>query len=146
MPTAAKLVSALFFAGLGWICATIYFPLLPEGTRPGVFHEGSAVIGGLCGWFLAGRLAGRGFDRALNIGLTTTAAMVFWVMLYFSIVRMVDMAFKKRYDGPVEAVVGIFDEAIEYGTYMGHTPLLVALAAGAVVGGVLAEAVARRWS
>ena len=111
-----------------------------------MFRELSAVIGFFCGWFIMGRSTGRGMTEAVNRGLVTAVAVLFWCLLLFSIYFMVRKSTRMMYDGPMEAVLGIFEVMLEYGALLRHPATPLALLGGGVLGGVMAEWVSRRWS
>ena len=64
MPTAPKLIAAVFFACVAALAAHLFIPVLPEGTQIKMFRELSAGIGFFCGWFIMGRTVGRGMVEA----------------------------------------------------------------------------------
>ena len=118
---------------------------MPEGSQIGLLREIVAAIGFLSGWRVIGPAAGRGYYAALGGGVKTGIVMVFFSLLGFSIYEMVLLSMKMRYDGPVEAVLGIFDLMIEYGQLMLRTDLLVTLFAGSALGGWIAEFAGKHW-
>lgn len=146
MPTAAKLVAAALFALLGVAGVVIYGPLLPDATPLRGLLPSAVIIGLLCGWLLMGRVAGRGYGTAIGNGISTGVALVFWLVLLWSGVEMVDRSTKMRYDGPMEAVLGMFGLMVEYATLMLNAELLGVALIGSALAGFLTEAAARRWS
>ncbi|NUB45158.1 TrgA family protein [Fertoebacter nigrum] len=145
MPTAAKLVAAIVFAALGFMAAELFKPAMPEGTQFGLFSPICAGIGLLCGWIVMGPLAGRGTWAAMGSGVRTAATIAFWALLGFSIYEMVLRSMKLRYDGPMEAVLAVFDLMLERGRLMLMPDLLGLLLLGGLLGGVLVEWAGRRW-
>ena len=145
MPTAAKLFAAVAFAIVAWLSANASIPGLPEGTRIGMFREITAAIGVIVGWRVMGRLTGGGYTTSMGLGVRTSATIVFWVVLGFAIYEMVRLSLKKRYDGPMEALVSVFGIMIEYGKALGDVQVLAILLIGGMIGGFLAEFAGRRW-
>lgn len=145
MPTAAKLVAALFFAALAWFTADLIKPLLPEGTAVGMFSPVSAAFGLIVGWTFTGKRIGRALGGGFGIGLTSSILLVFWVLLAFSGSEMIQHSLSKRYDGPVEALKSMMAIAVE-NLQMAAVPQVIgALVIGGLIGGWLTERAARRW-
>lgn len=145
MPTAAKLVAAVAFAALAFLASEVYKLGVPERTVWGLFGPICAAIGGLCGWFIMGRLAGRGYGAAMGSGLRTTLTFVFWILLAFSTYQMILRSMNLRYGGPMEAIVGTFDLLIEYGQSMATGLMALTLVTGGLVAGAVVEWAGRRW-
>ncbi|MBE0554626.1 MAG: TrgA family protein [Rhodobacteraceae bacterium] len=145
MPTAAKLAAAAAFAIVAAIAAHLFIPALPEGTPPGWLREVSAAIGLLCGWWIMGNRVGKGYGEAAGSGILTSALSLFWVMLVFSIVTMVKRSMRMLYDGPMDAVIGVFDLMLDYGALLAAPATPVALILGGILGGWFTEWAGRRW-
>lgn len=146
MPTAAKLVAAVMFAAVGFLAAQAYVPSLPEGTQIGFLREICAGLGLVIGWFVMGRLVGKGYVEAVGFGIRTSVTLLFWAVLGFSIYEMILRSTKMMYDGPMEALLGVFDLVIYYGKMMGSPEFIGTLLIGGVLGGIAAEWAGRRWS
>lgn len=145
MPTAAKLVAALAFAVLGYLAAEVFKGTMPERTVWGYFTPVSAVIGLVCGWGVMGGLVGRGYQAAIGFGLRTMVQAVLLVVVVFSIYGAVLRSTKLSYDGPMEAVLGMFQLALEYLGKIATQPMMGTLLLGGILGGVAAEWANRRW-
>lgn len=145
MPTAAKLFASLAFALVAFVAAELFKPAMPEGTQFGYFSFINAGIGLLCGWRIMGTLTGHGYKPAMASGVRTSVTILFWAVLGFSINEMIHRSMKMRYDGPFEAVVGVFDLAFEYLILMGRADFIGALVIGGALGGALAEWAGKRW-
>jgi hypothetical protein len=145
MPTASKLFSAAAFAIIGFIAAELYKTTMLERTEWGQLSLICAAIGLLCGWQVMGTLTGHGYRPSVGYGLRTSATMVFWILIGFSIYEMVKRSMNMRYNGPMEAVLGSFELAMEFAVSMASVPVIGTFAIGGVVGGALAEWVSRRW-
>lgn len=145
MPTAAKLVAALAFALTGFLGAEAFKLGMPPGMAFGPFSLVIAAIGVLCGWTISGRLAGAGYTASVGYGLRSSVTIAFWGLLIYSTERMVQRSLDMLYDGPVEAVIGIFQLMVDLGQRLLTAEVLTVLAVGGVFGGLVAEWAARRW-
>ncbi len=146
MPTAAKLTAAVAFAILGYIAAATFVPHLPEGSQIGLFRELTAALGFIVGWLVMGNLAGHGYSDAVGSGIRTSVTLVFFALLGFSVYLMIQKSFKMIYDGPGDAVLGVFEFMSEYGQMMLVPDVLGVLAVGGVLGGMVTEWAGRRWT
>ena len=145
MPTATKLIGAAAFAILGWIAANIYANAMPEGAQTGLMREIVAFLGLIIGWRVVGGNAGKGYNPATGTGLRAGIILVFFALLGFSIYEMVLLSMQMRYDGPMEAVLGVADLMMDYGKVMLTTQLIGTLAVGSILGGWFAEFGSRHW-
>lgn len=145
MPTAPKLVSAVIFAIIGFFAVQLYLPHLPQEMPMGLLRECAALLGLITGWRVMGRLTGHGYSEAVGSGIRTSVTLVFWALLFLAIHLMIKRAFKMMYEGPVEAVVGVFALMLEYSRALIATDVLVLLFAGGALGGLAAEWVGKRW-
>ncbi len=146
LPTAARLVAAIALGVLGWFGSDLVRPLMPPHTAFGWFNYVNAVLGVLCGWFVIGSRAGRGYAEALANGLTGVLALIIWGFFAQSFNLMLKQSLEKKFDGPVEAIVGIFRNAMDYGQYLIDPVLIGALLVGGMICGLLAEIASRRWT
>lgn len=146
MPTASKLSAAVAFALVAALAAHLFIPALPEGTQTRWFRETSGFVGLLCGWWVMGNRTGRGYGEAAGSGMLTSGIILFWVLLIFAIVVMVRRSTKMLYDGPMEAVLAVFQLMMDYGKLLVEPATPVALVVGGIVGGWVAEWAGRRWS
>lgn len=146
MPTIAKLVAAIGLAIVGWYGSEMVRPLLPPNTDFGWFNYVNVLLGILCGWLVTGSRVGRGYPEGISAGLTGTAALVFWAVFVQSCNEMIGRSLERRYDGPVEALIAIFELSVEFASYLLHGPLIALLVGGAIVVGLVSEVVSRRWS
>lgn len=148
MPTAAKLVSAIVFACVAFLAATFYANAIPGGAPPGILPETSAVVGVMCGWFIMGQRAHRTHSRieAMGTGIRTSFTIVVFVVLIFACIEMMDRAFKGRYDTPMEAILGIFEQAIALAPPLAQPNVLAVLLLGGLFGGAAAHWAGQRWT
>ena len=145
MPTAGRLVAAILWAGLAWLASIQIVPLFPEGTDVGWFAEVNAAIGFIMGWTVAGKRAGGTWSAAVSYGLTATIATVFWGLLLHCFAEMVRQSMRRVYDGPMDALVDVFELMFENAQLMAVQPVLLTLLIGGILVGLVTEAAARTW-
>lgn len=145
MPTAAKLFAAIAFAIIGFAAAEAFKPLMPPETVFGMFSLICAAIGAVCGWMIMGPRVRNGWMTAMSIGLTTAVAMTAVALLAFSVREMIIRSLNRRFDGPMEALVGTFGIALEYAWLLVDIRVVGVLVVGGMLGGLIAEAAGRRW-
>lgn len=145
MPTAAKLISAIILAVVGWMCAEMVKPLMPEGSDLTYLSPTCAVAGLFVGWFYLGPRADRGLGTAGANAGTTLFVQVFVTLFTFSFSEMINNSLRKRYDGPIEALQDIF--VIGFETVMEYTTAEIGATAvlGAFVASTCAFYAARKW-
>ncbi len=154
MPTAARAVAAVAFAGVAFMAAEVYKPGLTPDTQWGRFSTICAGIGVICGWMIAGARRRTGWLPAGATGMRTAVTIVFWALLLFSLREMVLRSMKRLYDGVTEAVVGTFNIMLVYGEAIWRTygtgelryETLIVLLAGGFLAGVLTEWAGRQWN
>lgn len=146
MPTASKLVAAVAYALLGFLAAQTFVKYLPEGTPLGYFREITAAIGFITGWLVMGKLTRKGYREAINTGLVTALILVFWALLAFSLYFMIKKSMRMMYDGPMEAVLGVFQLMFDYGKMLLVPDMLGVILVGGIVAGLITEWAGKRWS
>lgn len=145
MPTAARLVAAVLLGALAWVASDIVRGLMPDHTRFGWFNWVNLALGILCGWVVIGNRVGLGYVASFATGLTGGVALFGWAVFIQSFNEMLRLALDRRYDGPMEAVVAIFQIGLDYVSYLGDIPLFGTLFFGSIIAGILAEFAHRRW-
>ncbi len=146
MPTFARLVAAVLFAGLAWWTSELIKPLMPTERPMGIFSELNAAIGLVMGWRIQGKRAGNGYNAAIGISLTTVAAIVFWGLLLNSGVVMIELSLRKAYGGAVEALVGVVDLMAIHGKIMLDPTVIATLLIGGLLAGMVTEWASKRAS
>ncbi|KAA0916589.1 TrgA family protein [Aquicoccus porphyridii] len=146
MPTTARLIAAFCLMVVAWVVTEQVMAAMPPETQFGYFRLVNLVIAALCGWVVIGSRVGTDYVTSLSIGLTGVVAMVFWGLFVQAFNEMLRLALARRYDGPVEAVVDVFQLGIDFGANLVHLNILVTLFAGGVLTGVVVEFVNRRWT
>lgn len=146
MPTTAKLVAAAGLGIVGWVASDMIRPLMPPDTSFGWFNQVNLVLGLLCGWVVTGKRVGFGWAEGFSAGLTGMGALVAWGLFAQSFYEMLMRSLARRYDGPMEGLTAMFELGVEYGSVLLNGPLIGFLCLGGILTGLVAEAVARRWS
>ena len=146
MPTVAKLVAAAGFGAIGWIGSQMIRPLMPPNTDFGWFDVVNVVLGLLCGWIVTGSRLGRGYPEGISAGLTGLGALVFWALFVQSFNEMIERALERRYTGPVEGLIALFEIGVEFGVVLLNGTLIGVLVGGAMFVGLIAERMSHRWS
>jgi len=145
MPTAAKLVGAIAFFGVGWYAALQVLTTVPEGTPATFFPLTIALIGLWQGWSVAGRNAGEGWGMAIGNGLRTSVQIAILGLGLFALRTMFLRSADLRYDGFTEALFAAMDLFVEYFFQSLIVPVWGVLLIGGIVGGLLCNMAARRW-
>jgi hypothetical protein len=145
MPTAAKLTAGILWGALAWYVSNLMAPLFPEGTNLGWFAEFNAAIGVLCGWNVAGSRAKTTWSEAVGYGITATVALVFWCLFLHSLNEMIAYALRKLYDGPVEALIGVFAIMLDHTNLLLNPQVMATLIGGGILSGFVTEWVGRRF-
>lgn len=145
MPTAAKLISALWFALIGWLAANAHIPAIPGGVPVGYFREITAGIGLAVGWIAMGSDVGRGYVDSISGGLKTSIIIVFISLMIFAGGQMIRSSMRQHYDGPMEALLQWIKLMAIHAYSMLTVGVLGVLIVGGIVGGLLAEYVSKHF-
>ena len=147
MPTAAKLIGAILFAALSYYVSEQIKPQLPsEGAGATLLSQVNALFGLVMGWRIMGMNAGQGFVPATGFGLTTVFAITFWGLLVWSAYEMIRRAMRGRYEGPVEALLGMANLMVDYAMLIVVPAVVGSAVIGSFICAMITEASARRWS
>lgn len=146
MPTAAKLVAALWFALVAWFAAELAKMYLPEGSQVGFMTYIAGGFGLLTGWIFVGRRAGDTKSAAIGYGISASVILSFWSIFYFAFETMIKRSLAHRYKGPTDALMGMVDLMREYALYLIKPDVLITLVVGALLGAWLVEKAARKWA
>lgn len=146
MPTMGRLIGAILFGALAWYTSLLIVPLFPEGTNLGLFQVVNTAFGLIAGWSVAGPRAGLGYIAAFSYGLTAMVAMLVMALFFNSAVVMIEQSLRKRYDGPVEAVMAVFEMFIENGAMLLTPEIIATLVIGGIGAGLITEFFGRRYS
>lgn len=145
MPTAAKLVGAVLFGGIGWAAALLVLRTFPPGMPATYFPAVIAVIGLWQGWAVTGAHAGSGMGRTMGQGVRAAIQMLLVGVMVFALREMFRRSANLAYDYPGEAAIAALDLAIGYVVQSLVWPVWATLILGGLAAGALVEVAARRW-
>ena len=147
MPTAAKLVAAIYFAALGFMASSVIFNYFAEGAKPGKFPYICIFFGLIIGYRFAGRRATGSYRAGFGNGLTTVFLISLWCLMTFGGAEMYDKATHLRYDGVMDGLKDWVLIMVDYvKKYILHVDVGALLIVGGLFGGWLTERTARAWS
>lgn len=146
MPTAGRLAGAVAFAVFGWYIATYSGQYFEEGRTPGFWIPLGVLAGVYSGWVVVGKRTGAGYASGISNGITGTATLLFWMLFLMCFAEMIGKSMRRRYDGPVEAVVDVFALMGDYVVRFAQVELGIVIAIGAVAAGLFSEFFGKRYS
>ena len=144
MPTAARLTAAIAFAIVGYVIFATMVPIYGEDTVPRFLMALCIGAGLWAGWVLCGKNA-HSIASGIGTGYTAVLAQVFWILLIMSFVHMIDQAMRRRYDGPMDAVVDVFTIMYDNGMRFGSSDMITVILVGGFVGGALAGLMGKKF-
>jgi hypothetical protein len=145
MPTGAKAMAAISFAVAGLITALAYIPNMPEAGSVGSVPLMVAALGAIIGWRVMGNSVGKGYFRAIGAGWKTMIVLIFFALLFFGIWEMLQQSVRMRYDGPMEAILDVFQRMMDRSVPLMTVPVIAAATIGGGIAGMLTENASRRW-
>lgn len=146
MLTASRVVAGLAFAMVTWFACEFVKFNLPEDSDPGKFSELSAALAFILGWRFAGPHQREGYGRAFSNGLTTAVVITICVAFMHAGIEMIRQSMRMSYDGPMDAVVGMFILAGEYAVIAATPNPIGVMLIGGIFSGILVEWASRRWN
>ena len=146
MPTAARLTASICFGALGLAFAFLALAYFEEAQGPSYWFPLNGAVGIVVGWMIAGSRVGKGTGAAIGNGITAVMALLFWVFFLMSFADMIDKSMRNAYDGPVEAIVGVFEIMGVYAVQFVIVELGVLMLIGSIIAGLIVEFASSRWS
>ena len=146
MPTAPKLVSAVAFALVG-LAAFAYVAQQPPRTLAGKIAAIVAPLGFVIGWRSLGRDFGKSYGQSAWHGLPASILIAFWALLGFSTYTLLVKSTRQLYRAG--AGKGFLDSPkimLEYGKLAMAKEVFIAPVVGGILGGIVVELSARRWT
>ncbi len=145
MLTMGRLAGAIVFALFGWYLAGVTIPFFPEGVAPRFWVPVGAGAGLFVGWMVCGTRAGQGYNPAVGGGLTCGIALAFLMLFAASFNQMLQNALRMRYDGPMDALVNVFSQMIEFGLYFADITIIATVLIGGVICAWITEFFGQRF-
>jgi hypothetical protein len=145
MPTAGRLTAAIAFAVIGIYIATLISPLFEQDKEPLWWVPLCLAAGIWSGWVVVGSRAGKGYSAGIGNGITGVLAFAFWVLFLLSFADMIKKSLRQAYEGPVEAVVSVFELMGTYVLAFWSPTLIGLILICGVGGGLFAEYFAKRF-
>ncbi len=144
MPTAARLTAALAFAVLGYFTYTLMLPSFGDDVVPSYLLPLCLAAGLWCGWVLCGD---KSFSvrSGLGTGLTALIAMIVIILFIMSFVEMIQLSMRRRYDGPMEAIIDIFAIMFENFQMFATPELGLTLFGGGLLAGFVTGVMGKRF-
>jgi len=147
MPTAAKLVAAIFLAISGVIVVTVVVSVYPDAARRSAGMTSAAVLMGIIiGWRGLGRQIADDEGSGVVSGLRSGIAMFVWVVFLFGLGDMITGIMDNAYYQPMTALLVIPAGMIKYGQMALNVPILGTMLVLAAVAGKMTKAANERWS
>jgi len=146
MPTAAKLVAALFLASTAAITTYVYDDITPTFRAQSAFYAANAIFGLIIGWRVLGRDPGLGGPKSIFTGLRATITLVVCTIVAYAIWYVIDRLryfYIKEIWGVLDSFV---DAVINYSEIFLNPTLIITLAICGAISGIAAGLANRFWS
>ena len=146
MPTFARLTGAVLLAALGVYAASITKAHLPDGEPGTYLIPVGAVMGAIIGWVFTGRHLEGGKGSGPAVGIGSAVLLAFWVAFLFAMEEMVDRSMRNSYGGsPTDALQDVFNILIDYARDIVKLDVVLTLAVGGLIVGVITAFVGKRF-
>jgi len=146
MPTAAKLVSAIYMAFAG-----LFVVMVAADTYPSLHYQENRmaiaviVINLFIGWFGLGRRVAEQPEAAVSLGVRAGVTAYIFAIFVFALDYMISGMLKHLYYEPIDAVMQLPARMMLYGRASLTPGIVVSILALSGFGGVLARRISARW-
>jgi hypothetical protein len=148
MPTAARLIAAIFLGLTGLVLAFQMRGAAISADNlvlPNFIEITAVFIGLTTGWLVVGPRSGRGWQFAASTGITGGIVLVVGLFLSIGTHEMLRRTLRNQYDTAIEALLAIFDIALKDLFALSTPGVLLPLIAGAIMTGFASEVASRNW-
>ena len=147
MPTAARLIAAIFMAMAGVIVIIVAVNEFPDAAYdqfPMVVT--AAIVGFLVGWRGLGRAIAVEDVRAASLGLRAGVTAFFWTLFMFGLWRMIQGIMKHEFYQPLSAILTMLWEMIRIGKLaLTNLPLVITMVVLSWIAGVVTKNAMLKW-
>jgi len=144
MPTAARLVAALAFGAIGYAIYISMVAVFADDTVPVYLLPLCVLTGVWAGWVVCGKHA-LGLRSGIGNGYTAIVSQAFIIIFVMSFVTMIERSLRRRYPGPVDALIDHFTLMFENTMTFATPEIGLILVVGGFVGGALAGLAGRKF-
>lgn len=147
MFTMGKVAASATLAGTAYLVSTQVMAAWEEEFNFGQFPWVSTAIGAWTGWATIGRRVTRQstLSQIVGYGLTGVGVMLLIAFFVFAGNEALRKALRRRYDGPIEAILDILPISAEWGANLLHPHILATLIGGGLLSALMAKVVDRMW-
>lgn len=137
MPTAAKLMAAVAFAIVGYFIYVAMVPSFGDTSIPRFLLPVCIGVGAWAGWVFCGTKA-MSVRSGIGTGFSAVVAMGVCILFIMSFEQMIQLSLRRRYDGPMEAIVDVFNLMFQNLTDFATPVMGITLLAGGLLAGLVA--------
>ncbi len=147
MPTAAKLVSAIYMAIAGVVVMMVVL-----SVYPGASYEANrlvalaGIVGLLVGWRGLGTKIRFEERTATALGIRSGVSAYLWVVFVLGLNEMLEGMLRNRYFEPIDAILTVPAEMLEYIRLSIHPMIIGSVLVLSAIGGIIAKRTGNRWS
>lgn len=147
MPTAARLIAAIFMAIAGVIVIIVVVNEFPDAEYDQFpMAVTAAIVGLFVGWRGLGSKIGVEDVKATAIGLRAGITMFIWVLFFFGLWRMIEGIMKQEFYQPLSAVLALFGRMVYLGKIAGtNLPVLITMIVLSWLAGIVAKNAWLKW-
>lgn len=147
MPTAARLIAAIFMAIAGVIVIIVVVNEFPDAQYDQFPMAATAAIVGFgVGWLGLGRRINAPDVKATALGLRAGITMFIWVLFFFGLWRMIEGILKQEFYQPLSAVLTLFGRMVYLGKIaVTNLPVVITMIVLAWIAGIVTKNAWLKW-
>ncbi len=146
MPTAARLISAIYLAIASAFVVKIVTEIHPDLARDvNALAATAAGVGFLVGWRGLGRKVGVEDTKASRLGLRAGVSVFLWTLFFYAFWFMIQGIIDWNYRQPMTAVLQIPRMMINYAKFAMNWQTITAIVILSMIGGVITHNAWKKW-